>query len=453
MGGRRFSLITVFLLVLLLQLSGCSKSTKGRDEIIADLQASDQFTTDTVEICDYIEIKRQTDRSAKTDIVFVNVDAKNDRVFCNRSFKITYVLYNSGWLLEEVEPYEPENWTAKPLCGVSDEMIKKYIMQSKAENGYASLEIVERSTDLENDGTDTVHFQATRTHLYADEKIEFIQTWYFNTRTYYFDEFSPDNVKRVYSPTSSLMDAEWTGKSRNDNSYNASWDSFDLRVISFDGEQITLEITKNDTFTKWWNNLDSPPQMVAQAEITYWGYSDECGMIGVPLYAFSGALYSPGDEKDFGFEDYFFFGLDSPQGKIVKMNSSMAEAIEWRQISSGLTSKEAAIEDAILYAKEAGIEGGYDENVPMRGVWYITFDDERKVIWCLSESGKNRVYSISSFAYSYSYGEPWTWEEDTLMFSVDGVKCEIYWTSSDSFDAQFYEMANNYPCYGTRIRF
>lgn len=445
-------------------LSGCS-SAKSEKEIVTDLQASASFAAETVKIYNYTIIKRQTDKNAKTDFVYVNVDAKNDQVLCNRSYKMTYALYNSGWLLEEVEPFEKETWTAKPLCGVSDETIQEYIAQNINENGYTSLEIVGRTTDLENGGFDTIRFQAKKAHLYANEKVEFTQTWYFNPQTYYFNELAPEDVKHIFSPTNDLVGAEWKGLTRDNRKFYVltMTDTFDFKVIGLNEECIQIEVIQNDNGSKWWSGLDFVPQTKTTISVNYLGYSKDCGgMIGIPLDALSKCFYSYGDEDDFDEQDYLFFDLDSSYGKIVRFRGEADDAVELRQISNGRTSKEMAIEDAIRCAKEWGTKSYYDENAPMCGVWIVTNDIDGGVgVLCRAANGKGKTYLIDSRTYGEIDLDSWTLEGDTYTFksrftNSDGVSAELFWLSADAYEARYYDNGSNTPHsieYGTRVYF
>lgn len=92
-------------------LSGCSKSGKSEKEIVQDLQINSFFQDGMdVEITQYNVIKRQTDVDNKSDVVYINVDAENKDFRWNRSYVMTYGLYNEGWILDDITEYNFTEW-------------------------------------------------------------------------------------------------------------------------------------------------------------------------------------------------------------------------------------------------------------------------------------------------------------------------------------------------------
>lgn len=104
MKHRKYAyFILIFLLVFLLVfLSGCSDKSKNEAAIIEDLQAHVAFISPTAKINDCEIIKRQTDKDARSDVVYVTVNAESEQLTCTLSFVLRYELYNEGWLLESV---------------------------------------------------------------------------------------------------------------------------------------------------------------------------------------------------------------------------------------------------------------------------------------------------------------------------------------------------------------
>lgn len=102
MRYRKHSLAGIFIILMIMVLSGCSKSGKAEKEILKDLQANPAFIAANVEISDYEIIKRQTDVNNKTDLVYITVYTNDPELTCSLSYKLEYELYNEGWLLESV---------------------------------------------------------------------------------------------------------------------------------------------------------------------------------------------------------------------------------------------------------------------------------------------------------------------------------------------------------------
>lgn len=102
MRYKKHALAGIFLILVIMFLSGCSKSGKAEKEILKDLQAHPAFISANVEIRDYEIIKRQTDVNNKTDLVYITVHTNSSELTCSLSYKLEYKLYNEGWLLESV---------------------------------------------------------------------------------------------------------------------------------------------------------------------------------------------------------------------------------------------------------------------------------------------------------------------------------------------------------------
>lgn len=105
----------LFLLIMLLSLCGCSPSAKSEREIIADLQQNPAFISETIKIDDCEIIKRQTDKDSKSDIVYITVYVNEEDLTCELSYVMEYVLYNEGWILENVSRYDDGPWSIEGL--------------------------------------------------------------------------------------------------------------------------------------------------------------------------------------------------------------------------------------------------------------------------------------------------------------------------------------------------
>lgn len=74
-------------------------------------------------------------------------------------YKMTYNLYNDGWLLETIEDDNVDSWHFEPLCGVPDAEIAGYMPEE--------AEILENTVDLDT-ATQTVTYTYEEPHLYCD---------------------------------------------------------------------------------------------------------------------------------------------------------------------------------------------------------------------------------------------------------------------------------------------
>lgn len=121
MRHKKEELFLCALLVLMLMiLSGCSKSGKSEKEVIKDLQASPVFISADVVISDYEIIKRKTDVDSKTDEIYIIVHTKAAELTSSLTYELKYELYNEGWILESVMRYWDGPWE---FSGLSDEQL------------------------------------------------------------------------------------------------------------------------------------------------------------------------------------------------------------------------------------------------------------------------------------------------------------------------------------------
>ncbi|NBI11347.1 hypothetical protein D1641_15230 [Colidextribacter sp. OB.20] len=117
---KQIFFLCVFWVLILMSLSGCSKSGKSEKEIINDLQADPVFISADVEISDYKIIKRQTDVENKTDFVYITVHTNAPELTSSLTYELKYELYNEGWILESVMRYYDGPWE---FSGLSNEQL------------------------------------------------------------------------------------------------------------------------------------------------------------------------------------------------------------------------------------------------------------------------------------------------------------------------------------------
>lgn len=96
-------------------LSACGSKTqeKSESQISEDVQAQDDYlNTYDLKLDSFSITKRQTNEEEKNDLVWCEISASNDIFSYSAEYKLTYVLYNDGWLLEECNR---SSSTATPL--------------------------------------------------------------------------------------------------------------------------------------------------------------------------------------------------------------------------------------------------------------------------------------------------------------------------------------------------
>lgn len=160
---KRNLLVLILLGIMLLLLTGCGKKPASASVLENDLYNSGGFSRFSNElgmnITDFEIEKRQTTTESKVDIVWVSVKASGDTAKGEMYYKMTYNLYNDGWLLETIEDDNVDSWHFEPLCGVPDAEIADYMPEE--------AEILENTVDLDT-ATQTVTYTYEEPHLYCD---------------------------------------------------------------------------------------------------------------------------------------------------------------------------------------------------------------------------------------------------------------------------------------------
>lgn len=109
-------IIAILIAYLICGLSACASKTSGKTEkqISSDIQEQDDyFNTYNLKVDSFSVSKRQTNLEDKNDFVWCEVTASNDLFSYSAQYKLTYVLYNEGWLLEE---YNQEGSSVVPIA-------------------------------------------------------------------------------------------------------------------------------------------------------------------------------------------------------------------------------------------------------------------------------------------------------------------------------------------------
>lgn len=468
--GRNI-LFTILLLGTLLFMSGCTKSGKSEKELVADLQEDPFFLCNQdITITDHNIIKRQTDVQGKSDIVYINVKAENEYISWNRSYVMTYGLYNEGWILDDVAAYDESNWKVQPLQGVDDEIVQEYMDLYKRENLFDTVELVDRTTTLEEDWSeDRITFRAVTEHLYGTEILEYNQMWYFDEYSYGFVLAGyPERVDRSIILNYNIVGALWDNLARYHGSYDLFQDQFDIQVVYIYEEKIVLEITKKDVWAAHWEGLDRPPETSARIACAMLSYLNDSDEIGFSLSSLSGLLYAPNDKDDFGDTDYFIFDLDgNGAGKIERIYNSQSSNVTKKGILSGKSAEDEAIEYVVSVAKEYGMIS-YDPQNPICGVWAWDSDDYdfENTIWCIWPDGTLDLYVYVDNEYALdevhmvdlSQQGEWSYDGNYFTLSTGSagdvrpvMTVEIAWHDDDTFELVITEYSEYY--YAKRVHY
>lgn len=112
----------------LIVLSGCQSDYVSDEVVINEIKELNLFENHLTEDEEYTIIKRRSEK--EEDVIYINIEGKNDVYSISVNYKVTYLLYNEGWLLESVEECENINGfinEIKPLSGPTQDEVNKMI--------------------------------------------------------------------------------------------------------------------------------------------------------------------------------------------------------------------------------------------------------------------------------------------------------------------------------------
>lgn len=146
------------------------------------------FSNHSLEINDMEIVKRQTTVEDKTDIVYVAGTAVNDIAQYNFYYKMTYNLYNDGWILDEVEKDDKNECYSQPLKGPDEQQIYydvesyySYEYSRYDEDNYSIQYQIEKPYDNFSDGL--YSFTSNGAKEYDTGEFNVLDNW-----AYLFDD-------------------------------------------------------------------------------------------------------------------------------------------------------------------------------------------------------------------------------------------------------------------------
>lgn len=136
-------IIAVILIIVIISSLGSGGVSKK--QICNDISFYAGFDDYDLDIVEYDEEKRDTNKESKYDQIWVNVVAENDDIRFIGSYMIMYKLYNDGWTYEYVEAISSDYSALKEL---DEERIKEDLLSE-----YNDLVTVYRLEDINIDMT------------------------------------------------------------------------------------------------------------------------------------------------------------------------------------------------------------------------------------------------------------------------------------------------------------
>ena len=258
------------------------------------------FSDHSLEINDMEVVKRQTTVEDKTDVVFVSGTAVNEIAQHNFYYKMTYILYNDGWILDEVEKDDKNKCFSQPLKGPDEQQIY-YDVESYYSDEYSSYDDsysfhyqIEESYDDFSDGAYV--FSVTSVQEYEAGKYITSDNW-----MYTFDDskmsWEYDKRERIDSYTVYDLDGVWVGE---DYSVEASLSNiYDLSTMVVtvtdlrSGEIVYSGTTKSSIagyYANFLNRNRHPVRDIVTGEILYY---DNYGEHENIFFGIQGVSYEP----------------------------------------------------------------------------------------------------------------------------------------------------------------
>ena len=310
---RQSFFLCISLALTLMFLSICSKSAKSEKNVAKDLQADSRFfSAAEIQITDFTISKRQTATESRRDMVWITVLASNDDISCELSYIMTYNIYNSGWLIDDVERDYEGKWEVNPLHGINEAMINES-MASYTEDLFTSMEEIDRSTDLESH-MDVVTYIATKDHKYGNETMKVDEIFYFDSNSCcYYPAAELSIYDRSITLKDTIVGAEWECNRYHDK-FDPWPDHFSVEVTELyeeNGNTWVTFVINRERNTYWGGN-----------EPVYWGVqrsfvvSDYINYLeteykwGFNMQSSNGFLYSENDNEQFTENEWFCFDLD-----------------------------------------------------------------------------------------------------------------------------------------------
>lgn len=178
---------------------GCSSKEKAMsdEEVLEmiEIHAEDYYSSCNFDGWDVILDKRQIDIENKVDYVWASATASSDLLYLDLDYCATFVQYNDGWHMENIEVEDYDYSILRST--ITEEDAREYVEE---ETEYDEFWFVDNETNLDS-GRDYYTYQGTRYSEYLGREVtdtievrfEFgIYDGWFYLETKYDKEDTPD---------------------------------------------------------------------------------------------------------------------------------------------------------------------------------------------------------------------------------------------------------------------
>ncbi len=270
--------IILNLLVLIL-LCSCSSTPreKSEAEILEDISNQDTYiATYGLNITSHTVEKRQTNTEEKTDYVWVSVEAENEEFTYANSYEVRYVLYNEGWMLEDI------NASQGTYVATHPEVITKQHADACVSNN-SSYEAYHLQDRQESENEITFFYTAERYGRYVKRVYDVSVTYRFSPETSWYTDGAVENGCDYVIDAIGEWKAEGEGKLGHEsvslnildvdyanNQITFTYDFKDYTVISpMDGFKEAMSFSSDEPVTATMKRIDTYDEATGQRYLLY----------------------------------------------------------------------------------------------------------------------------------------------------------------------------------------
>lgn len=234
MKKSRKIVVLFWLAICILLVGGCAKSAASTSQLQNDLSeykhCAGLLDSLDAKITGFEVVKRQTTEEDKLDLVWVRVDIASDAIKGKLYYRMTYNLYNDGWLLEEIVDDNISSWSFTPLRGAPKELVDRSLP--------GGAEIVSEEVDLK-EGLHHITYRYVEERLYCDITHTRQCTLYFGADYSGFTsgrgEWGPGNDVELETLEDWRISGTWEG-SYGTQTFVLTIDSFSPGNIAYQGK-------------------------------------------------------------------------------------------------------------------------------------------------------------------------------------------------------------------------
>lgn len=234
--------------LFLLCFSGCSNLSKGAtdQQIKQAIEMESELTKLNCKIDEMEITKRQTDKDQKYDLAWVNISASSELGSMTASYEVYSVLYNDGWIVEDVDGDNFQFYANEP---VSVDMLGEDMFNLIDEKfGDENIYSIPFTTTFEP--IDAEEGAQTCTYTYLLQRIyDYLTVDYTVTLVYHFAPGCYASDWTLSPNETNITENSYTWNIQGTWSAEVSGQLCSLTVNSVEGDKVNLNFTLGDATT------------------------------------------------------------------------------------------------------------------------------------------------------------------------------------------------------------